>query len=125
MAAVCQGGVATFFDTLWPKLLARPEDGLERPLKDMAYSQSAEGVVSALKAMRDRPDQTRVLAELQVPLLVMVGERDVITPPEEAWRMAQHAPGAKVVVIPAAGHLSNLEQPAAFNAALASWLKRS
>jgi 3-oxoadipate enol-lactonase len=51
-----------------------------------------------------------------------VGEEDTITPVEEAQAIADAVPRGKLVKIPAAGHLSNLEQPARFNGALASFL---
>jgi pimeloyl-ACP methyl ester carboxylesterase len=47
--------------------------------------------------------------------MVLVGEEDQTTPPAEAEVIAQGIPGAKLAVIPGAGHLSNLEQPDQFN----------
>jgi 3-oxoadipate enol-lactonase len=59
-----------------------------------------------------------------VPTLVLVGEEDEITPPAESQRIADAVPGATLVVIPKAGHLSNLERPDEFNQALATFLGR-
>jgi pimeloyl-ACP methyl ester carboxylesterase len=54
---------------------------------------------------------------------VLVGEEDGITPPAEAQAMAAALPQAILEVIPRAGHLANLEAPAAFNRAVAAWLE--
>ena len=53
-----------------------------------------------------------------------VGEEDVLTPPAESAAMAALVPGAALATIPCAGHLSNLEAPDAFNAAMYDWLGR-
>ncbi|MNL89717.1 3-oxoadipate enol-lactonase 2 [compost metagenome] len=57
-----------------------------------------------------------------MPTLVIVGEQDPTTPPAEAEAMAKAIPGARLVVIPGAGHLANLEQPDAFNAAVREFM---
>lgn len=62
------------------------------------------------------------LAGLNVPVLVMVGAEDRVTPPPLAHELAAQIPGARVVEIPRAGHISNAENPAAFNRALADFL---
>jgi pimeloyl-ACP methyl ester carboxylesterase len=57
--------------------------------------------------------------------LVIVGEDDQATPVAESQYMAQRIPGTTLVTIPQAGHLSNFEQPAAFNQALESFLEKT
>ena len=57
-------------------------------------------------------------ATINVPTLVIVGEHDRIAPVEHARVMAAAIPGAQLEIIPGAGHVSNIEAPAAFNAAL-------
>jgi 3-oxoadipate enol-lactonase len=84
--------------------------------------QSPDAVVSALKALRDRADSTVDLANIAVPTLVLVGEEDEITPLAAAQVLVDHIPGAKMVVIPQAGHLSNLENPVAFNQAVREFI---
>ena len=59
-----------------------------------------------------------------MPALIVVGEEDTLTPVAEAEKMAKVIPTAELVVIPRAGHLSNLEQPPSFNAALNNFLSR-
>jgi pimeloyl-ACP methyl ester carboxylesterase len=72
--------------------------------------------------MRDRPDSTPDLAGIAVPTLVVVGAGDVITPPAEAEAMVAAIPGARLELIPGAGHLAPVEQPDAVNAALRRFL---
>ncbi len=60
-------------------------------------------------------DQRERVAAIAVPTLVIVGEEDRITPPALSRELAQAIAGAKLQVIAGAGHLANIEQPAAFN----------
>lgn len=63
-------------------------------------------------------DVTRQLGDIQEPCLVIVGADDIAMPPAMAQTLKRHLSQSELVVIPDAGHLSNLEQPGAFNAAL-------
>jgi len=63
-------------------------------------------------------DVTHRLGEIRIPCLALVGADDIAMPPVMAQTLARHLPDARLAVIPDAGHLSNLEQPEAFNAAL-------
>ena len=67
-------------------------------------------------------DVTARLKELKLPALVICGEQDPATPPAMAQDIAQALPGAKLALIPQAAHLANIEQPEAFNRALAGFL---
>lgn len=62
------------------------------------------------------------LKEIDCPALVIVGEHDHGTPPEMARQIQENLPGSKLVVIASAAHLSNVEQPKAFNDALVPFL---
>ena len=63
-------------------------------------------------------DLTEHLSAIRVPTLVIHGEYDRVVPPETGRRLAGSIPGAQLVIIADAGHVSNQEQPAAFNAAV-------
>lgn len=80
------------------------------------------GFVGGLEAMKARPDRSSELAAITVPTLIIVGEKDGITPPAAARTMHEHIAGSRLVVLPEAGHLSNLEAPEAFNGALGEFL---
>jgi 3-oxoadipate enol-lactonase len=73
--------------------------------------------------MRERPDSTPLLGEIGVPTLVVGGEEDGITTPEVVGAMAAKIPGARHEIIPRTGHLSILEAPEKFNAAVADFLQ--
>jgi 3-oxoadipate enol-lactonase len=68
---------------------------------------------------------TARLKEIECPVLVICGDKDPATPPAMAREMHEAAPGSKLVLIPEAAHLANLEQPEAFNRALENFLPRS
>jgi 3-oxoadipate enol-lactonase len=67
-------------------------------------------------------DFRAVLPHINVPTLVIVGDEDVVTPPADAEFLTRAIRGAKLVTIPGAGHLTNIEQPESFNAALETFL---
>ena len=91
-------------------------------VKHIASLQAPAGIVNALKALRDRPDATPFLGRIAVPTLVIVGRDDALTPPAAAEKLAAAIPGAKMVVIEKAGHLSNLEQAEGFSRAVREFL---
>ena len=99
----------------------RPEV-VERARKLMSGTPPA-GVVGALEAMKRRPDSTELLAGIDVPTLVVVGEEDKPSPPAVAEAMHEAIPSSRFVVLPGAGHLTNLEVPDAFNEALGAFLE--
>ncbi len=83
-----------------------------------------EALAASCRALVEHDTRAR-LHEISVPTLVLVGERDTETPPSYAEEIARRVPGAKLVVVPGAGHLLNLEAPGAVNDALRSlWLSR-
>jgi len=120
-------GVTAVAQTLLPDIFA-PEnyennEVLVEFVQEMVESTSVAGVIGALAAMRNRPDSTPTLAEIDVPVLVVHGEEDQIIPVAEAEAMADAIPDAELVIIPSAGHLPNLEQPEAYNDAVIDFLE--
>jgi pimeloyl-ACP methyl ester carboxylesterase len=96
--------------------------GVLAAIDGLMRSATASGIGFAIARMMHRPDATAQLATFRGPVCVVVGEEDILTPPGEAASMAALVPGASLVTIPRAGHLSNLESPDAFNAAMQGWL---
>jgi pimeloyl-ACP methyl ester carboxylesterase len=123
---VAEEGVEVLIEMQMERLLAL--DTLEnnkevvRKVRAMILENSPNGVVAALGAMRDRPDSTPILGEIAVPTLVIGGEEDEISSPEVMGAMAQKIPNARHITLPHAGHLSNLENPEGFDAALREFL---
>jgi pimeloyl-ACP methyl ester carboxylesterase len=113
-------------EQLLPKLLSQATRN-QRPkvvdeVRRIGSAQTTPGLVGALRAMRDRSDASPVLGTIDVPTLVLVGQNDTVTPPAVAEKLAVGIRGARQVTIPEAGHLSNLEQPEAFNEAVRLFL---
>ena len=84
-----------------------------------------EADIFAVTAMRDRNDQTARLSGLQCRTMVVAGSGDAILKVEDCREMANAIPRGEFVVIPNTGHLSNLEDPAAFNRTVDDFLRRS
>jgi pimeloyl-ACP methyl ester carboxylesterase len=95
-----------------------------REVRAMLTSAPVEGVVGAIEAMMQRPDSTPTLATIDVPAVVITGEEDVIAPPKEARAMSDAIRYGSFEMIPGAGHLSNIERPAAFNTLFGEFLAR-
>jgi pimeloyl-ACP methyl ester carboxylesterase len=116
-------GLGALAASLLPKLLSpAANEELRGLVRAMIERQPVAGVVAALGAMVARPDARSSLGAITAPTLVLVGARDAITPPEASEALAEAIPGARLVVVPGAGHLANIEEPGAFNAALRSFL---
>ncbi|MDB5307039.1 MAG: alpha/beta hydrolase [Gemmataceae bacterium] len=126
IALVREKGAAAVAEQMLPRLLSentranRPE--VVDEVRRIAGRQSAEGVANGLTGLRDRPDAGPGLDAVAVPTLILVGEHDAVTPPTLAAAMGARVWGSLVVTIPDAGHLSNLENPGAFNAAVVEFL---
>ena len=71
-----------------------------------------------------RPDSAATLERVAVPMRMIVGAEDTVTPPADAEAMRLAVTGSDVVVIPGAGHMANLEAPGAFNDAVRTFLPR-
>jgi pimeloyl-ACP methyl ester carboxylesterase len=99
-----------------PELVARVAEGLAaaRP----------EGVAWSQRAMAGRPDATDALRAVRVPVAVLVGAEDSLTPPEQAHALADGLPDAVLSVLSCAGHLSPLEAPDAVAGAVLALLLR-
>ena len=116
-------GLGWVADQMVPKLLRpSPDPAAVREVRQLVAAGTPAGVAAAQRGMARRPDSTPTLATVKVPTLVVVGEEDTLTPPAEAERLAAGIAGARLVRIPGAGHLPCLESPAAFTAALASFV---
>ena len=114
-------GVAALLEKQIPRLLsASASDELRAEVRVLG-AQPEDTVIAAIRALRDRPDRTAELPEIAIPALVVVGSEDALSSPADARAMAAAMPDARVAEIPGAGHLSNMENPDAFAAALAGF----
>jgi 3-oxoadipate enol-lactonase len=125
-AKVRAAGVAAIAGDMLPRLLAPASVAnprLAERMRTMMADQPAETIIAALGGLRDRPDSRPTLPAITVPTLVLVGAHDALTPPADAVTMAAAIPDARLVIIPAAGHMSPLENPRAVNAVLRDFLR--
>jgi 3-oxoadipate enol-lactonase len=126
LAVVDREGPSGVARDMMPKLLgkttheARPD--AEANVRRLIKQQSPDGIRAAIQRMMHRADSTPLLAGVSVPTLVITGAEDEMIPVEESRRIASGIRGARLVIIPGAGHLANLEQPEAFNTALNEFL---
>ncbi len=126
LALVERSGVEGVAGAMLPALVGRTSHA-ERPeivaeVRRLVLANHPEAVRAAVSAMMTRPNSTPLLASIACPTLVVVGEEDVITPVADATALHDAIPGSRLAVLPAAGHLANLETPDAFDAALARFL---
>jgi len=120
------GESAVLLDEVLPTLVGRTTVEF-RPLvhgriQGMVQSAPGPAVAWAQRAMAARPDSFDTLRAADVPTLVIVGEEDELSPPAEAAQLADAVPGAQLVRLAGAGHLSAVEVPEDFNAALLVFL---
>jgi pimeloyl-ACP methyl ester carboxylesterase len=92
------------------------------PIIDAMRRTPARALAGALRGMAARPDRTAELSKITVPTLVLVGADDIITPPDEARKMATAISHAELTIIPNAGHLPPVENPSATDEAILRFL---
>jgi len=125
MRRVREAGVAAFVEDMLPRVLAPAslaDPAIADMVRDIMVGQTADGIIGALGGLRDRSDSRALLPGIAVPVLAIGGAEDALTPPADMEALAAAIPDARTVIIPRAGHLSPLEQPAAVNAALSDFL---
>jgi 3-oxoadipate enol-lactonase len=119
-------GAQAVADIMLPRLLSPDtiamRSDLASKVRVMIINNSPETIVADLHAMIDRADSIPTLSKIACPTLVIVGELDRGTPPSDAQFMAERITGARLAVLPEAAHLSNLENPDAFNMAMHAFL---
>jgi 3-oxoadipate enol-lactonase len=121
MATLVREGVQVLPQLMLPRLL-RPDPSSEAVefVTTIILENHPSAAMYALMAMRDRPDSTMTLERINCPTLVIAGEYDAAR--EECMKIAETLPEGTFVQIPRAGHLSNIDNPKAFNQALEEFL---
>ena len=85
---------------------------------------SPDSFAAQIRALLTRPDAAPALAGLRIPTLLLSATGDTWSPPAQHEAMRELCPRAELIVVPEAGHMLPMEQPAAVAAALDSWLDR-
>ena len=124
-AAQSGGGEAAA--ELWLKdpfmIPAMEHPELAPKLRQFALENARAWLANPLLEKRLNPPAARRLGDIRVPMLVVVGDRDVPHMKKVADKLAAEVKGAKKVVIPGAGHISNMEKPSEFDGAVLPFLK--
>jgi len=92
-------------------------------VKEMIISTPKQSLSNTLHALAERKETCTQLQEINIPVLIMVGKEDKITPIAAAQQMHEKIANSKLEIIQEAGHLSNLENPTAFNTHLVKFLE--
>ena len=124
LALVRGKGVAALGDTMMARwftagFIAREPQTVAR-VKAMMLATPAAGYIANGEAVRDM-DHRDLLPRIKAPTMVIVGRYDVATTPEAGEYIRAHVPGAQITALEA-GHLSNIEDGAAFTAAVLGFL---
>lgn len=110
---------------LFPRFVAASRHGdreLETIVRTMAAETGPDAFVRQQTAIMNRIDSRPGLAQIRCPTLVVVGEQDVLTPPDRAAEIAAGIPNAQQLTVAECGHLSTLEQPQVLTRALSEFL---
>jgi pimeloyl-ACP methyl ester carboxylesterase len=117
-------GPEAIADMMLPNLISTHASAeLRTHLRTVIRGNHPAGIASALRGMALRPDSTSLLSQINVPTLLLVGNEDTLTAPGEMQDMQQAIAGSKLVEIPNAAHIANLENPTAFHAALRDFVQ--
>ena len=119
-------GPGALADQMLPKLFsATAPPSLHAEARRLIEANEPRGIAAALRAMAARPDSTPLLSAIDVPTLVIVGAEDALTPPSDAQAMHKAIANSRLLELPGAGHLSNLEAPDRFSDAVAEMLRKT
>lgn len=116
-------GMEPQIQALLPRIVAAGMDSpVGREVAAIIRAAAPEAVAAAQRGMALRQDSKDILARYAGPALVVVGEKDTMTPLEKARQIADLISGARLEIIPGAAHLPNQEQPERFNEVLDRFL---
>ena len=112
------------FDPTLPGLFAGDPPPRFIPLLEKIAADVRPASLERELTLMAETDQRALLPQIQVPALLLWGELDLRSPLTVAAQFEQAIPNAELVVIPGAGHVSNLDAPGLFNAAIREFLER-
>lgn len=107
-----------------PKTPQKLEEMYSR-IYDITKNQNSVGVKGSLLAMLSRRDTTASLNKIKIPTLILVGKKDVLTPPEVMENIAKKIKGSNYYIVPKAGHMTPLENPEYVNAKIEKFLTKN
>jgi pimeloyl-ACP methyl ester carboxylesterase len=105
------------------KLREEGPEGVAVSGRTPAPGLTAEELIRATEALRDRPDATEVVSSFTGPLLLVAGDQDELLGLEEAESIVSSAPNGRLEVVPGAGHFVSLDEPERFNTVLLEFVE--
>jgi 3-oxoadipate enol-lactonase len=121
-----ESGREPFWDDLAPRIFSpHAEPAIVERARQIAVEQPLTALVATQETIRDRADSRPTLPTIDVPVLVLVGDEDGMTPPADAEAMVTALPDARFSRIARAGHLAPLERPDAVAAAVREFLQEA
>lgn len=105
-----------------PESFYKKENTVAR-VKEMMINTPKQSLCNTLHALAERKETCNQLQEINIPVLIMVGKEDKITPIAAAKQMHEKILDSTLKIIPHAGHVTNLENPTAFNFQLLKFLE--
>ena len=125
-AKVLSEGSQVAADAMLPKLFSKRAIESLAPYveetRQVILRTPPQTIAASLRGMAAREDFTARLGAIHVPTLVLCGAEDAITPPTEMRSIAAAIPGAEYCEVPAAGHMSPVEDPQTVNRAIRKFL---
>ena len=124
--SIKEGKKETFAAAITEKMLSKHSGNhqdLTHFIHSMIISQEDEVICDSLKALAHRWESCSLLQEVKIPVMVVCGEDDKITPVDRHKFMHEQLKNAVLHVLPKAGHLTPLEQPDLFNTAVLDFIK--
>mgnify|MGYP002623556851 CR=1 FL=1 len=126
--AVRSHGAAVIAQAMQPKLFSAgtmtSQPHLPEQLIEIILRTSGESIAAAALGMAARPDSTELLSEIDLPALLIVGEHDELSRPDEMEQMAALMPNARFSIVPSAGHMAPMENPGHVNRLIREFLER-
>jgi 3-oxoadipate enol-lactonase len=126
LKSIKSAGVPAFADEFVKSIFApetcRVNDALVDRIRRMIVANAPLGISGTLLALAARTDTTPSLPAIHVPTLILTGDQDILTPPAAAEALHDRITGSRMAIVPKAGHMSNLENPAFFDSELESFL---
>ena len=124
---IMKDGVEQYADEIIKNLFASESFAEKKNIidavKEMIINTPKQSLCNTLHALAERKDTCEQLQEIKIPVLIMVGKEDKITPIAAAQQMHEKIRGSKLKVIQHAGHIINLENPIAFGKRLVKFLE--
>ena len=125
--SIKEKGVEQYADEIIKKLFAQEtftkNKNVIDAVREMIISTPKQSLCNTLHALAERKETCDQLPEINIPVLIMVGQEDKITPIAAAQQMHEKILNSKLEIIQQAGHLSNLENSTAFNTHLVNFLE--